>query len=294
MIFTEAVSIFLTHCKFERSLSSLTITAYENDLKHFFESLEGKDTVHIETIDKGIIRLYLETLGEIYKPRSIKRKLATLKSFFTFFEQEEIVDISPFRKLRLQLERAKSLPRTLPVASIKKLFQAAYSLKTQLSDDPRKKKEVERDIAVIETLFSTGVRVSELCNLKNSDVDLKRRQILVMGKGKRERAIPLCDKATVQALNAYKAEYLTYLDRLESPFFLNRDGNALSDQSVRRIIRKYQKLGCLSETATPHMLRHTIATMLLENGVDIRNIQVLLGHSSLSVTEIYTHGNLEN
>ncbi len=172
-----------------------------------------------------------------------------------------------------------------------KLFQSAYSYKDKIPTDSRAYKEAARDIAVLETLFSTGVRVSELCRLRKEDVDLSQLHILVMGKGKRERVIPLCDKATVQALKNYKRLYADFL-KTGSAFFLNRDKQPLSDQSVRQIIKKYQKQACIPENASPHMFRHTIATLLLENGVDIRNIQTLLGHSSLAVTEIYTHVSL--
>jgi len=144
---------------------------------------------------------------------------------------------------------------------------------------------------VIETLFSTGVRVSELCHLKITDVDLQHHHIRVLGKGKRERVIPLCDPATVNALSEYKSIYFTNT-AIGDNFFLNRDRKPLSDQSVRQIIKKYQKKSQIPEMVTPHMFRHTIATLLLENGVDIRNIQTLLGHSSLAVTEIYTHVSL--
>lgn len=293
MNLSEAVALFFNHCRLERGLSKLTIDAYRLDLKQFSELLQSEKFTSIDTFDKSVIRLYLAWLGKNYKPRSIKRKLATMKTFFTFLEQEEFIQVSPFRKLRLHLERAKSLPRTLPISSVTKIFQSAYSLRDELNTDSRKHRETLRDIAVLEALFSTGVRVSELCHLRVADVDLQQRQILVMGKGKRERVIPLCDNATLKAMQCYSTAYAEYLEpENENSFFLNRDMGPLSDQSVRLIIKKYQRLACLAETATPHMFRHTIATLLLENGVDIRNIQVLLGHSSLSVTEIYTHVSL--
>lgn len=285
----DAIRIFLHHCRLERGLSKLTMTAYQLDLSQFLE--KQPECQPVSKIDKYTIREYLGWLDERYKPRSIKRKLATLKSFFTFLEQEDVIDSSPFRKLRLRLERAKSLPRTLSVDSVTKLLQCAYSYRNEVLEAPRAYQEATRDIAVLETLFSTGVRVSELCSLKFSDVDLKHRHILVMGKGKRERVIPLCDQATIQALRSYRGSYEEFLEP-ESAFFLNRDKHPLSDQSVRQIIKKYQKRACIPEDATPHMFRHTIATLLLENGVDIRNIQTLLGHSSLAVTEIYTHVSL--
>jgi len=289
MKLSDAADVFLRHCRLERGLSKLTMTAYQLDLRQFRQK-QSNDLV-VAAIDKNLIREYLGWLDEQYKPRSIKRKLATLKSFFTFLEQEEYIEASPFRKLRLRLERAKSLPRTLSVSSVTKLLQCAYACRNEAPVASRAYQEATRDIAVLETLFSTGVRVSELCQLRAADVDLNHHHILVMGKGKRERGIPLCDKATVQALNSYKRLYAEFLEP-ESAFFRNRDKHPLSDQSVRQLIKKYQKLACIPENATPHMFRHTIATLLLENGVGIRNIQTLLGHSSLAVTEIYTHVSL--
>ncbi len=239
-------------------------------------------------INKHIIRRYLADLDKKYKPRSIKRKIATLKSFFSFLEQEEYIEASPFRKLRLRLERARSLPRTLSVSSVTRLLQSAYKHKNNAPVSSMVYQEATRNIAVLETLFSTGVRVSELCRLRGKDVNLAQKYILVLGKGKRERVIPLCDPATLQALKNYKDCYNKYV-QTESAFFLNRHKHPLSDQSVRQIIKKYQNLADVPENITPHMFRHTIATLLLENGVDIRNIQTLLGHSSVAVTEIYTH-----
>lgn len=291
MDLSSAIETFLLHCRLERGLSELTLTAYQLDLNQFLEKQQSKSPIAVITIDKSIIRNYLIWLDNNYKPRSIKRKLATLKSFFTFLEQEELIEYSPFRKLRLRVDRAKSLPRTLSLTSIRKLLQCAYAARDYAEKKSCAKQEAVRDIAVIETLFSTGVRVSELCKLKVTDVDLKNKQIIVMGKGKRERVIPLCDKATILALHNYKTQYTNYLDK-KSVFFLNRDKRPLSDQSVRQLIKKYQGKACIPENATPHMFRHTIATLLLENGVDIRNIQTLLGHSSLAVTEIYTHVSL--
>lgn len=291
MDLSSAIKTFLLHCRFERGLSELTLTAYQLDLNQFLEKQQGKFLSSVVNIDKNIIREYLILLDNNYKPRSIKRKLATLKSFFTFLEQEEFIEYSPFRKLRLRVERAKSLPRTLPISSVRKLFQSAYNARDRAEKESCSFQEAIRDIAVLETLFSTGVRVSELCKLKVTDVDLKNKQIRVLGKGKRERVIPLCDKATIIALKNYKNQYLNYFEK-ESTFFLNRDKRPLSDQSVRQIIKKYQSQACIPENATPHMFRHTIATLLLENRVDIRNIQTLLGHSSLAVTEIYTHVSL--
>ena len=291
MTVQKAIDNFLLHCRLERGLAPFTLTAYKLDLSQFQEKQYVASLNSVTEIDKNIIRNYLSWLDDNYKPRSIKRKIATLKSFFSFLEQEEHIENSPFRKLRLRLDRAINLPRTLSLPSVNKLLKAAYNSLERAKQDTAVYKEKTRDIAVLEILFSTGIRVSELCKLKVADVDLRNQQILVLGKGKRERVIPLCNDSTVNALTTYMAQYTEYLDA-STQFFLNRDKRPLSDQSVRHIIKKYNILSCIPEHATPHMFRHTIATLLLENGVDIRNIQKLLGHSSLAVTEIYTHVSL--
>jgi integrase/recombinase XerD len=286
----EATVLFLNHCRLERGLSELTLAAYRLDLNQF-AARQKADSTRVRDLDKHVIRDFLEWADRKYKPRSIKRKLATLKSFFTFLEQEEHVQASPFRKLRLRLSRSRDLPRTVPKDALGKLFQSAYALQAGASPGSAAHFSATRDIAVLEMLFSTGIRVSELCHLLSRNVDLESQQILVLGKGKRERVIPLCDRSALSALRRYQRCCAAHL-RPEAPFFLNRDKRPLSDQSVRQIIRKHQRLASIPGRMTPHMFRHTIATLLLENGVDIRNIQTLLGHSSLAVTEIYTHVSL--
>lgn len=289
MLFSDATNTFLRHCRLERGLSILTRNAYQLDLYQFQQHhLHDFD---ITTINKTTIREYLEHLTQKYKPRSIKRKIATLKSFFIFLEQEEFIDSSPFRKLRFKVERAKSLPRTISSSSVLKIFQSAYIHRDTFAKKSNAYMEVVRDIAILEILFFTGVRVSELCHLKARNIDLQHQNMTVLGKGKRERAIPLCNPALLEALQCYQDRYENFINA-DSYFFLNRDKKPISDQSVRQIIKKYQKLADIPEDVTPHMFRHTLATLLLENGVDIRNIQTLLGHSSLSVTEIYTHVSL--
>lgn len=290
----ETIDLFLNHCRIERNLSPLTITAYTKDLSQFRFLLGAEaEGLLLQDIDKDTIRSYLGKMSPLYKPRSMKRKVATLKSLFTFLEREDYIQASPFRKLRLRYDSAKNLPRTIPVSSLKSLLQAAYATRNECSRGTRSYREVTRDIAVVELLFSTGVRVSELCSLTLRQVDIKNRLIQVVGKGKRERAIPLCSSHALAALAEYVDCYADYLLPSE-PFFLNRDKRPLSDQSVRAIVHKYSQSAGLSLRVTPHMFRHTVATLLLENGVDIRNIQALLGHSSLAVTEIYTHVSLSS
>lgn len=287
----DATELFLFHCKSERNLSSLTLLAYQADISQFMIFIKNLEYDQLHKIDKMILREYLNNLEKRYKPRSIKRKIASLKSFFSFFEYEEIIELSPFRKLRLRIDTSKQLPRVISKDNLTKIFQNAYHEKKQYNESSKEYQIVIRDIAVLETLFSTGIRVSELCNIKENAIDLSNKHILILGKGKRERLIPLCETSVIDSLSNYHQVYSDFI-KSDGAFFLNRDYRPLSDQSVRFIIKKYSELSQIAETITPHMFRHTIATQLLENGVDIRNIQTLLGHSSLSVTEIYTHVSL--
>jgi integrase/recombinase XerD len=288
MFFKKSLTAYIQHCRFERDLSPHSVKAYEKDLDQFLKiALDSYDEQDVNDISKEHIRKYLLAINDKYKPRSIKRKIATLKSFFTFLESEDIVVATPFRKMRLKLNKAQSLPRSVSLIDIKKLFEIAV-LETKKANSLAQHEASSRNLAVIELLFATGMRVAELCALRTQDVDLIEHQVRIMGKGKRERIVPICTNNTIEALEKYVA--YAKLDRgIDNPFFINRNRNRLSDQSVRRLLRNYSRLAGLSPIITPHMLRHTVATSLLENGVDIRNIQQLLGHSSLAVTEIYTH-----
>ncbi|NDV22939.1 tyrosine-type recombinase/integrase [Desulfovibrio sp. JC022] len=288
----KSIHTFLTHCVIERNLSELTLKAYKKDLAQFTNFIP--DNIYtIHEINKFTLREYIKYISGKYKPKSIKRKVATLKSFFNFMERDDIIETSPFRKIHLKIDRSKTLPKTISKSSIKTLLKYTYIERSKYNHNSRGYREATRDIAIIETLFMTGVRVSELCQITVSAMDLINEQIKITGKGKKERVVPICANSALLILKEYEE---LYRDNFvpDSSFFLNRDNRPISDQSVRRIIRKYCAICGIPEHVTPHMFRHTIATMLLENGVDIRNIQTLLGHSSLSVTEIYTHVSLSS
>lgn len=288
MLFDKSVSIYIQHCKIERNLSGHSIKAYQKDLIQFqIIALDKKEEEDVKLITKSNIREYLFQITPSYKPRSIKRKIATLKSFFTFLESEDIVHTSPFRKMRLSIDKSLPLPRSVPLSDIKKLFSTANGMIPRASTITQHHTAI-RNIAILELLFATGMRVAELCALQETDISLSEQFVRIMGKGKRERIIPLCNANTIAALQNY-VDCKNTIRTINKPFFTNRVGNRITDQSIRRILRNYSYEAAIIPIITPHMLRHTVATSLLENGVDIRNIQQLLGHSSLAVTEIYTH-----
>lgn len=284
---TGALSLFLFHCEMEKKLSEKTIKAYRCDLNQFNIFIEGKD---ICKIDKEDIKTYFSELSK-YAPRTVKRKIATLKAFFSHLEFEEEIDISPFRKIRAKIKLDIVLPNTLNIAEISTILQKAYGYKSEVTDRSRYLyKEVIRNIAVLELLIASGIRVSELCSLEFKNVATDFSSVKVMGKGSKERIIPITNTATQDAL---KNNYLLFKPQIENTsfMFINRFGNQLSEQSVRFMVKAYAKKAKIERTITPHVFRHSFATLLLEEDVDIRYIQHLLGHSSINVTQIYTHVN---
>lgn len=183
---------FLSHCKFEKNLSPYSLKAYSIDLRQFQEHFSANFSEGMITkIDKNVIRNYLVHISQMYKPKTVKRKLATIKAFTNYLEYEDIIIINPFRKLRLRIQEGKQIPRTIELKNIKKLFAYLYSQKEKSTDPNRYAyKILIRDIAILELLFATGMRVSELSNIKLKHINLSKGDVLVKGKGNRERIIP--------------------------------------------------------------------------------------------------------
>ena len=202
-------------------------------------------------------------------------------------EYKEVLDENPFAKLDIRFREAKLLPKTIPLHSIETILSTLYTQKDQATSEYQLRCCI-RDIAVIELLFATGMRISELCSLKPSDIDLESSNILIYGKGSKERMIQIGNQEVITALKLYKE---TFVNDIASCgyFFVHRLQHKLSDQSVRFMINRYVELAGINQHITPHMFRHSFATLLLEQDVDIRYIQRMLGHSSISTTEIYTH-----
>jgi integrase/recombinase XerD len=218
----------------------------------------------------------------------VKRKIACLKALSNYMLYEEIIEESPFAKIKTSFKEPFILPKTIPLEIVQKILSFAYGQLNSLILTQHRKEEITRNIAILELLFATGARVSEICNLKNSEIDLVNHSVKFYGKGSRERIIQIENTDVLQSLQTY---YHLFSERIidRGYFFINRLHNRLSEQSVRFMIKKYaEKIGC-SNNVTPHMFRHSFATLLLEENVDIRYIQKLLGHSTITTTEIYTH-----
>lgn len=289
----EIIKDFKFHCEYEKNLSTKTLQAYKIDLEQFLNFKDYKN-IDINNFDKYKIKDYIQNLYiQEFKAKTIKRKIAVLKALFSYLEFEEIILVSPFRKMRVAIKEPKNLPKTIQLREIKKVLKYLYRQKEQFEDkNIYSYKALVRDIGIIEILFTTGIRVSEICNIKRENINLQTGIITIQGKGNKERVIQICDSEVKKTLKEYINLFANQLKENEY-FLINRLGNQISEQSVRLMIKKYQKESGVQKHITPHMFRHSFATLLLEEGVDIRYIQHMLGHSSISTTQIYTQVNLK-
>ncbi len=275
---TQDVYQYLDVCKTQKKLSCHTLKAYRIDLRQFLEFSAARKG----GFDRETIKSYVSVLNETYQPRTVKRKLASLRALSTWMEEEGFFLENPFQGLRIKLRKPMLLPRTIPLRVIGHLLQAAHARLDAAPED----RAALCEAAVIELLFATGLRVSELCSLKTRDFDLTDGVLCIVGKGAKERRIQLVNREVFAVLRQYAR---VCRPEQNGTFFQNRSGGPLSDQSVRRILRKYARRIGEAARITPHMFRHSLATMLLEADVDIRYIQQLLGHASILTTQIYTH-----
>jgi integrase/recombinase XerC len=266
----EHVEKFLRYLEVQRGASQHTLRAYRKDLELFFDSVP-------ESCDVDDIRAYLASLMKRGNARSTaSRRLASLRSFFRFLHREGYMNRNP-AKLVSSPRLAKKLPRFLSVDEV-------FSLVQKPGGDgflPA------RDTAIMELAYSSGLRVSELEGVSMADISMGEGLLRVRGKGKKERMVPVGGKA-LESLRAYLQERNRRYPG-EQAFFLSRRGRRLTSRSIRRIVQKYSRMLALSGRVTPHTLRHTFATHLLHSGADLRVIQELLGHASLSTTQKYTH-----
>ena len=279
----KSIPRFLRYLDVERNCSELTIKSYREDLEllyGFMSDLFG-DSPKPSQITPLDLRKYVSALHESgYAKSSVSRRLASMRSYFKFAQREGLCDSNPAKPLR-NPRRERKLPHFLTGAEIGKL----------LSSPPKREIMGLRDRAMLETLYSAGLRVSELVGINLDDLDLEDGLVRVRGKGKRERLAPLGSFA-VKAIRAWvrKRTPARGLSKNEaSALFLNKFGKRLTTRSVARMLEKYLKLTGLDLRTSPHTLRHSFATHLLDGGADIRSVQELLGHKSLVTTQIYTH-----
>lgn len=271
---------FLVYIRVERGLSPRTVEAYGRDLARWSEFISGRGRTSPREVEREEVTAFLEELrrGGL-SARSVARVTAALRGFQRFLLDQDIPDATPFADLPTpRLERR--LPRVLSQREVERL------LDQPMLEDPRGL----RDRAMLELLYGSGIRISELTGLDVEDLDLREGEMRVMGKGARERVVPV-GEASAQALRDYLAAGRPKLLKKPSQraLFLNQRGGRLSRQGAWEVVKRYAARAGLADRMTPHTLRHSCATHLLENGADLRYIQELLGHASIATTQIYTH-----
>lgn len=250
------VDQFLDYCRYHKKLSEKTVRAYKIDLSQY--------ALFSDTLSKQALWDYIECLNKKYKPKTVKRKLATLKAFIHFLLLQDYMDFNPFDKLETSIREPVLLPKTIPLDVIAKIISFSYQ-QIGSAQSAYQMKCAVRNAAVIEMLFATGARIAEICTLK-----------------------PVENMAVLSILKRYR---LLFEDKIavSGYFFVNKLGRRMTEQSVRNMLSSYCRQCGVEMHITPHMFRHSFATLLLEEDVDIRYIQRMLGHSSITTTQIYTH-----
>lgn len=270
------------HLKIERGLADNSIESYQRDIKHYTQFLEKEKITDWNEIDRYVIVLFLQRLKESGKSdNSIIRMTSSLRQFHQFMRQEKFTIKDVMQSVDTP-KKAETLPKVMSMKEVDKLLET-----------PDTETEIGlRDRAILEVMYATGLRISELINLKMNELHLTMGFIQTIGKGNKERILPIGGMA-IQYLNEYLEDSRPIFESRsaeESPFvFLNSRGKGLSRQGVWKNIKKTVQLAGIKQNVTPHMIRHSFATHLLENGADLRIVQELLGHSDISTTQIYTH-----
>jgi len=269
---------YLEYLKVERKYSNKTILSYKDDLIEYNEFL-GNNFTNILNIDMNIINNYMKYLYDRKITKSsISRKLSSIRGLYNYLVREDIIKENHFNKIQ-NPKRELYLPKFLKDEELDKIFSVCNS------NNPTE----ERDTLIIELLYATGIRVSELVNIKIKDINREEKLIKVLGKGNKERMV-IYNNHTKKALDTYLKDGYNYFNKKSSEYLiLNKNGNKLSERYIREIINKKVSQASLDIKISPHTLRHTFATDILENGADLMTVKELLGHESLNTTSIYTH-----
>ena len=291
MTVNEYIERFVDYIKSQRGYSPNTVRNYDTDLRHFFDYVKKNDntkSLELEQIDFHVIRAYLGGLFKRYKKTTISRKLSAIRTFFFFLEKSNLNEGNPAAEISSP-KQGIYIPEYLNVDDMFMLLDAP---------EPATLGEV-RNQAILELLYSCGIRVSELTGMNIADIDFKERLVRVIGKGNKERIVPIGKKALssvekyIEQSAPLRKKSGNIKESGRKPLFLNNRGGRLSSRSVSTIIKKFVREFGLVNDITPHSLRHTFATHLLDSGADLRSVQELLGHASLSTTQKYTHVSLD-
>lgn len=276
----EEINDYLHYLTIERGLSLNTRKSYERDLLQYLHYLEDEQITSWQDVDRYVVINYLEKMHDEKKaPATVTRMITSLRRFHQFLRQERLTDHDPMQHIDTP-KKVQKLPSTLSLTEVERLIE---------TPDTTKNLGI-RDRAILEVMYATGMRVSELVGLKLSDLHLSLGLVQTLGKGDKERIIPLGDYA-IQWLERYLdvARPLLVANPSETHVFVNHHGTGLSRQGIWKNLKQLVREAGINKEVTPHTLRHSFATHLLENGADLRTVQELLGHADISTTQIYTH-----
>jgi integrase/recombinase XerC len=279
----KEVKMFILFLQVEKNYSVHTVESYQKDLEHFSAFMRNHKICNYAAVSYALVRLYLTEMYALkWKRKTVARKISSIRSFFKFLMIEELVKDNPFALASMPKKESR-LPTFLYEDELKGLFDVSDPI-TPLG---------QRDQALLELLYGTGIRVSECCSICLDDIDFEIGSILIIGKGRKERYLPIGSYA-LDAIHMYindgRQKLLSHSQKkAEKILFLNYRGGNLSRSGVRKILERLVEKAAMTVRISPHVLRHTFATHLLNEGADMRTVQELLGHSHLSSTQIYTH-----
>ena len=276
----DKLAAYLEYCEYRKELDRKTLKAYRIDLRQYFEY------ICVDEPDKEKIEEYVTHLHKSYKQKTVKRKIASIKAFYNYLEETEIIAESPFRKIKVKFKETVTLPRIIPREEIEKLLNHMYQCLNE--NDKASRKFMLRDVAVIEVFFATGARVYEISNIRDDSINLNTGLIRLMGKGGKERYVQISNTSILEVLKKYYDENEQSIKK-SGYFFVNNRENRYTEQSIRLMLKKYTEQAGIERNITPHMFRHSFATYLIEEGVDVSCVQQILGHSSIKTTQIYIH-----
>ena len=276
----DKLAAYLEYCEYRKELDRKTLKAYRIDLRQYFEY------ICVDEPDKEKIEEYVTHLHKSYKQKTVKRKIASIKAFYNYLEETEIIAESPFRKIKVKFKETVTLPRIIPREEIEKLLNHMYQCLNE--NDKASRKFMLRDVAVIEVFFATGARVYEISNIRDDSINLNTGLIRLMGKGGKERYVQISNTSILEVLKKYYDENEQSIKK-SGYFFVNNRESRYTEQSIRLMLKKYTKQAGIERNITPHMFRHSFATYLIEEGVDVSCVQQVLGHSSIKTTQIYIH-----
>ena len=277
---------FRVYLESEKNVSSHTVRAYYNDLSQFIDWISSENKT--ENFSKEEIKSYLNFISQQYSRNTTSRKIASIRTYFKYLNREKLIQTNPSKSVRIP-KREHRLPAFLDISEIKALLEAP-NITTPKG---------LRDKAILEVMASTGLRLGETCSLNFSNLNLEENEIIVLGKGSKERIVLLSNKAKRFLTKYIEISYpdlncnRNSLDNPESPLFINNKGFRITSKTIERIVKENGKKANITKSISPHTLRHSFATHLLNEGADLRVVQELLGHSSISNTQIYTHINTE-